>query len=192
MALPPLRADRANVNRRRADAGGLSRDQTVNGLGEPLPEMIGNMRHKVDVLTQGAHYAYLLTTGIKTTAGAALVADPDLSALLSSDRPAGAAARAATAYAPLRAYLAANAIDPATIVGATVFTTADYTPELLAARHLLDSKAPSAAVFRRVPRLAHRVAQVHREPLANRGLVLDAQDLGGHGHDDGGGDRRRV
>ena len=54
MALPPLRANRANIDGRRADAGGLARDQAVNGFGEPLAEMIGDMGDKVDVLTKGA------------------------------------------------------------------------------------------------------------------------------------------
>jgi hypothetical protein len=43
VALPPLRADPANINGRGADAGGLARDQAVNGLGEPLAEMIGDV-----------------------------------------------------------------------------------------------------------------------------------------------------
>ncbi|MBK9034888.1 MAG: hypothetical protein IPL61_27095 [Myxococcales bacterium] len=104
------------------------------------------------VLAQGAPYAYVLGAGIKTTRGAALVADPDLTALLTTDQPSGPAARAAVAYAPLRAYLLAQAIDPATIVGATVFTTADYTPELVAARAILDAQAPATAVIDRVYR----------------------------------------
>jgi hypothetical protein len=102
------------------------------------------------VLVEGKTYAYLLRAGIATTGGDELVADPDLTALLTSATPAGPAARAAAAYAPLRAYLASASLDPATIVGATGFTTARYTPELVAARELLDARAPSRAVIDRV------------------------------------------
>ncbi len=119
------------------------------------------------VLTQGKRYAYLLGEGIKTTTGAALVADPDLTELLSSDRPGGAAARAAAAYAPLRSYLTAQAIDPATVVGATVFTTAAYTPELVAARMILDQQAPARAVVDRVFRAGAELDGLFGTPADN-------------------------
>lgn len=119
------------------------------------------------VLAQAAQYAYLLRAGIKTTAGTALVADPDLTALLSSDRPSGPSARAATAYAPLRTYLAAHAIDPATVVGATVFTTADYTSELVAARRILDQQAPARAVIDHVYRAGVQLDGLFGTPVDN-------------------------
>ncbi|HVV84100.1 MAG TPA: hypothetical protein VHE35_13585 [Kofleriaceae bacterium] len=109
------------------------------------------------VLAPHQRYAYLVRAGVKTTAGAAVAADPDLTAVLTSNGPAGPAARAASYYDPLRTYLAAQGIAPSDVVDATVFTTADYTTELVAARTILDARPPAAAV---VDHVYHRGAEL--------------------------------
>lgn len=119
------------------------------------------------VLAQGATYAYLLRAGIATASGVELAADPDLTALLASDAPSGLAARAAAAYAPLRAYLAAHGIRPRELVGATVFTTADYTSELVAARMILDAQPPARAVVDRVYRTPAQLDDLFGRPADN-------------------------
>jgi len=79
VALPPLRANRADINGRGADAGGLARDQAVNGLGEPLAEVIGDMGHQVDVLTKGAGLFANLNPGERDAGGVAV--DPGFKAV---------------------------------------------------------------------------------------------------------------
>ena len=72
---------------------------------------------------QGETYAALLTTEIKAEDGSDIVRSDDLAALLGDTLPADASLAAAwPKYAGFRAYLAAHAIDPATILNATVFT----------------------------------------------------------------------
>lgn len=97
------------------------------------------------LLEEGHDYAYVIRAGVKTTHGVALAADPDLAALLGSASPSGATSRIAARYAKLRAYLAAQQIDPATVVAASEFTTSVITPELVAAREILDAQAPATA-----------------------------------------------
>jgi hypothetical protein len=71
----------------------------------------------------GHVYASWLGTGIKAKGGAPVGRSPDLASLLGDAPPADAVVAAAyPSYAPLRAYLAKNTVDPATVLDATVFT----------------------------------------------------------------------
>lgn len=74
----------------------------------------------------GHTIAALLTTGIRTAGGMPFARDADFDAVIGSAIPTDARlARAHAAYLPLRQYLSAQSIDPATILNATVFTTQD-------------------------------------------------------------------
>jgi hypothetical protein len=74
----------------------------------------------------GHTIAVLLTTGIRTAAGAPFARDADFDAVINSATPAAPRlARAHSAYQPLRQYLTAQSIDPSTILNATVFTVQD-------------------------------------------------------------------
>src|SRR5207245_382923 len=79
-------------------------------------------------LRPGVTYAAMLTTGIQGPSGTVVARDSDFVAMLSASAPSDPTlARAYTAYAPLRAYLAARGIDPGTILDAAVFTTQNPT-----------------------------------------------------------------
>lgn len=85
----------------------------------------------------GHTYAAWLTTGVKADNGADIERSPDLVALLADTAPTDAALAAEwPKYASFRAYLADQAIDPATVLTATVFTVGqpqDVTERLAAA-----------------------------------------------------------
>jgi hypothetical protein len=69
-------------------------------------------------------YAALLSSGVRDSAGAEFQRSPDFDAVLAPAAPADPAlARAHAAYAPLRAFLADRARDPAELLSAAVFTT---------------------------------------------------------------------
>lgn len=76
-------------------------------------------------------YALVVTDRVPVADDKILVQHPQLQALLN---PAAATVavpeRAVQVFAPLRQWLAVSAIDPATIIGATVWTTADMTTRL--------------------------------------------------------------
>ena len=76
-------------------------------------------------------YALIVTDQVPVGADKTLLQNPQLQALLA---PATASApvseRALAVYAPLRDYLAEQNIDSAQIIGATVWTTADFTTRL--------------------------------------------------------------
>ncbi|RMH41361.1 MAG: hypothetical protein D6689_11380 [Deltaproteobacteria bacterium] len=101
-----------------------------------------NCQHRFNVrndpdnpLLPGHTYAVVLTTAIRAfESGDPAVADTDLAAVLASERPAGDDALAAAwdRYAPLRAYLSSQGIDPGTVAGAAVFTVADPTARMRA------------------------------------------------------------
>jgi hypothetical protein len=79
-------------------------------------------------LRPGHTYAFLLTSGVRDAQGNGVLADADLTALLGASAPSDAAlADAYATYAPLRAWLAdsSHGIAPSTVIGASVFTTAD-------------------------------------------------------------------
>lgn len=72
----------------------------------------------------GHTYAAFLLSGVRDTMGRAVERDADFPAMLGEAAPANpTGARAHAAYAPLRRYLAAERIDPTTVIVATVFTT---------------------------------------------------------------------
>ncbi len=72
----------------------------------------------------GHTYAALVLSGVRDAMGRAVERDADFPAMLADAAPADPVrARAHSAYAPLRRYLASERIDPATVVVATVFTT---------------------------------------------------------------------
>ncbi len=70
-------------------------------------------------------YAAIITDQAVGREGQALEQDQDFAAMLGEDRPAPELIDAWNAYAPLRAYIAEQSIDPQTVKGAAVFTTGD-------------------------------------------------------------------
>jgi hypothetical protein len=87
------------------------------------PNWMGVRMGNGDPLTPGHTYGVLITTLATSTAGTPIARSDDLAALLGPTDPADAALTAGyAAYKPLRDYLAAKLIDPATIVNAAVFT----------------------------------------------------------------------
>ena len=81
-------------------------------------------------------YAAILSTDILDKSGHAPVQDADFPAMLATDAPKDARLdHAWQAYAPLRAYLTAQSIDPSKLAAAAVFTVMDVTrvPKLIRA-----------------------------------------------------------
>jgi hypothetical protein len=77
-------------------------------------------------LTNGIHYQANCTGDPPTCSSLPVQRDEDFGLMLAPTPPADATkARAYTAYAPFRTYLASHAIDPNTIINAAVFTTQD-------------------------------------------------------------------
>jgi predicted esterase len=77
-------------------------------------------------LLSGTTYAAIVTTEITDPEGQPAAQDADFTAMLASNRPADPTmGKAWDAYEPLRNYLRDKVIDPRTIAGAAVFTTAD-------------------------------------------------------------------
>lgn len=77
-------------------------------------------------LTPGHVYAVYLTTAVVDTNGDPVVRAPNLEAVLAEEEPDDATLRRAhRVFEPFREYLAAEDIDPDTILNATVFTVAD-------------------------------------------------------------------
>lgn len=77
-------------------------------------------------LTPTHTYAAILSTGILDKSGHAPVQDADFPAMLATDAPKDVRLdHAWQAYAPLRAYLTAQSIDPSTVAAAAVFTVMD-------------------------------------------------------------------
>ncbi len=95
----------------------------------------------------GRSYAVVFTTGVRDAAGLALAPDADFAQVVRSTRPTGddAAARAWDAYAPFRAFLAHDGIDPATVLVAAQFTTQDVPATLREARAVVETLAAPAA-----------------------------------------------
>lgn len=86
-------------------------------------------------LLAGTTYAAIVTTKVTDPNGQPAVQDADFVAMLASDRPAEPTmGQAWDAYEPLRNYLRDQAIDPQTIAGAAVFTTAEPQARLPALR----------------------------------------------------------
>ncbi|HTQ05424.1 MAG TPA: hypothetical protein VMI54_16285, partial [Polyangiaceae bacterium] len=74
-------------------------------------------------LLPGHTYAVYLSTAIRTVGGGAVTPPPNLVSLLDANGPSDPALAAAYgAYAPFRAYLAAQNIDAASVLDASVFT----------------------------------------------------------------------
>jgi hypothetical protein len=77
-------------------------------------------------LEPGHTYAAMLTRGILDEQGHAAAQDADFAAVLAASEPAEAALLPAwEAYRPLRAWLAAQAVDPGDLAAAAVFTVQD-------------------------------------------------------------------
>ncbi len=72
----------------------------------------------------GHTYSAFFLSGVRDSMGRPVERDPDFSLMMAEAAPADPAkARAHAAFAPLRRYLTAQNIDPATVIVATVFTT---------------------------------------------------------------------
>jgi len=96
----------------------------------------------------GRTYAVVLTDGVRDAAGRPMVQDADFALVVGPSRPTGddAAARAWDAYAPFRAYLAHDGIDPASILVAAQFTTQDVPSLLQRTREVVEAlPAPAAS-----------------------------------------------
>ncbi|NMC69594.1 MAG: hypothetical protein GYA57_05935 [Myxococcales bacterium] len=95
----------------------------------------------------GRTYAVVLTTGVLDAAGRPMTQDADFALVVGPSRPAGddAAARAWDAYAPFRAYLAHDGIDPASILVAAQFTTKNVPALLQRTREVVEALPPPAA-----------------------------------------------
>lgn len=95
----------------------------------------------------GRTYAVVLTTGVHDEDGGAMAQDADFSLVVGPTRPGTeeAVARAWDVYAPFRAYLAHDGIDPDTVLVAAQFTTQDVPATLRGAREVVEALAPPAA-----------------------------------------------
>ncbi|MGE0401057.1 MAG: hypothetical protein AB7T06_30385, partial [Kofleriaceae bacterium] len=83
---------------------------------------------RTNPLLPGHTYAAYVTTAIRSMQDEAPVVPPDLAEVIGPAMPADPDLAAAwTKYAPFRAYLTAESIDPATIAGLAVYTVADST-----------------------------------------------------------------
>ncbi len=83
---------------------------------------------RTNPLLPGHTYAAYVTTAIRSKQDEAPVVPPDLAEVIGPAMPADPDLAAAwTKYAPFRAYLTAESIDPATIAGLAVYTVADST-----------------------------------------------------------------
>lgn len=81
----------------------------------------------VGPLDPGGTYAFVLTNDGKAQGGGNIERSEHLTALLEPTPPSDSVLAAAHAkYAPLRSYLTAKSIDPATILNAAVVTVSDY------------------------------------------------------------------
>jgi len=92
-------------------------------------------------------HAVLLRKGILDTEGNEVGQDADFKVMLQQGAPADAALAAAwKAYQPLRDYLADQAIDPSTVIGAAVYTTMDPRARMRRFRDVIRTQAqtPSA------------------------------------------------
>ncbi len=77
-------------------------------------------------LLQGHTYALLVSNGAKAPAGVAIDAAPDFKAVVGASDPGAPLSAAWTAYAPLRTWASANAVDLGSIVNGTVFTVGKH------------------------------------------------------------------
>ena len=94
-------------------------------------------------------YAVILGGGIRDAAGNTVSADADFSAVMAGSAPSDPVlANAWQAYAPLRSYLADDTqmlgINPADVVGASVFTTMDPTAPVEKLREAAQATTPPA------------------------------------------------
>ncbi len=117
-------------------------DLTDDASGQPTPELfyssertpyvckswLGVSRPLGAPLVPGHSYAAYLPTGLLSDAGKPFLASKNFSALLADAPPSDAALAAAyTKFAPFRSYLAAHALDPASILVASVITVGAVT-----------------------------------------------------------------
>ncbi len=103
---------------------GLYYSYSIGGAGYICPNWIAIRRAPGAVYEEGATYVAYMTTSIKADGGSAVSRSLDLDALLAATTPADPVLAAEwPKYASFRAYLATNAIDPSTILTASVFTT---------------------------------------------------------------------
>lgn len=78
------------------------------------------------VLRSGHTYGAFVTTGLLGGDEAVPVAEPGFQAMLGAEPGDADEAAAWATFAPMRAYVAAEGIDPATLAGGTVFTVEDF------------------------------------------------------------------
>ncbi len=108
-----------------------------------------NLKVTTGPMVSGHTYAVTLSNTIVDTTNRPVQRDAQFGAMLAATAPTDPIlATAYAAYAPLRAYLATNGVDPTTIIDATVFTTQHATTEVPAIRTaVLAQPAPVASGF---------------------------------------------
>ena len=137
------------------------------------------------VLRPGAPHAAVLTRGAVLASGRSLTAAPDLEAVLHEEGGGHPRlARAARAYAPLRAYLAGPdaSLDADDVAGAAVFTTCDHGAEMSAVVDQLDEAEPVALSVDRLWRSGEELDALLGLPDDPRGPGVD--NPGGIAHAD--------
>jgi hypothetical protein len=112
------------VNLTNGSNSGLYYSYSIGGGSYICPNWIAIRRAPGAIYEEGATYAAYMTTAIKADGGAPVSRSTDLDALLGATAPADPILAAQwPKYASFRAYLAANTIDPSTVLTAAVFTT---------------------------------------------------------------------
>jgi hypothetical protein len=108
-----------------------------------------NLKVTAGTMMPGHTYAVTLSSAIRDTTGKPVQPDTSFGPMLAASAPTGATlASAYAAFAPLRAYLKAQSINPDTIIDGTVFTTQHAVSEMPAIRTaVLAQPAPLAEGF---------------------------------------------
>jgi hypothetical protein len=104
---------------------------------------LGLLRERGRPMRPGHLYAAYVNDGVRDSAGNALAASANFKAVLADDEPDDAALREVHArYAPFRAYLEANDLDPARIIDASVMTAAPLRDPMAQLASLVEAAAP--------------------------------------------------
>ncbi len=98
-----------------------------------------------NVLQPGHTYALYVMKSVVTMTQQPFAQDSDFTAMVASSAPSDPTLAAAyQAYAPFRAYLTANSVDPASVLSAAVFTTSPVTDPIQRIATAVSAAAPPA------------------------------------------------
>ncbi len=121
---------------------------SIGGTAYMCPNWVTVGRAQGATFDEGATYAAILMTGLKGKGGGAVKRGADFDAMLAASAPSDMTLAAAyPAYAPLRGYLKAKSIDPATVLNAAVFTVGKPTATLAKLEKAIDGAAPPTAAM---------------------------------------------